>query len=158
MIEIQTQVRDLCPLCKQSFGLFYLPFGDESAEKAKDHLPNQVVSNRITGIRKQRSVAQLRTYWACCKTVAENMDNPQWSSKEKTDFQCRVTIHFVDPNLVAVKPDGTVVFHYRSISFKNLRHMEACRYFDRAFEVMAKALGTTPEKLVEMAKADMVGY
>ena len=29
----------------------------------------------------------------------------------------------------------------RSISFKGLKHLEACRFFDRADEVMAKKLG-----------------
>ena len=131
------------------------PASEKDLEELKSFHPNQIVRCKVYGTRKERSISQLGTYWACCKLVANNLENPQWNTKDKVDFQCRVAIHFVDPNLVAVKPDGTVVFHYRSIAFNHLQHIEACQYFDRAFEVMAKALGTTPEKLIEMAKENM---
>ena len=158
MKELQTQIRDACPKCQQHFGRFFLPYGDESIEAARDYKPNQIVNNRISGIRKERSLKQLHTYWACCQTTADNTENPQWSTKEKVDFQCRVDAHFVDPNIVVVKPDKTVVFHYLSIAFVNLGHIDACNYFDRAFETMAKFLGTDPETLVEMAQAQMKSY
>ena len=79
----------------------------------------------------------------CCTKVADNTEDPQWNDKDKTDFQCRVALHFVDPKFTAVTPAGVVTFKYRSISFTNLKHMEACNYFDRAFEVMALKIGKT---------------
>ena len=158
MIEIQSQLRDSCPICKSNFGTFLLPFGDEAKEKIKDFKPNQLVTDRITGTRKERSIRQLGTYWACCTLVAENSDNPQWNTKEKVDFGCRVSIHFVDPNLRAVRSDGTIVEHYMSISFANLKHMEACRYFDRAFDVMAQAMGCSVEELIKEAQSQMQSY
>ena len=75
-----------------------------------------------------------------------------WNSKEKVDFQCRVILHFVDPDVVAVKPDGTVVFNYRSIAFANLAQIEAHKYFDRSLGAMANFLKTTVDQLIEMTK------
>jgi hypothetical protein len=118
---------------------------------------NQMVKQTITpiGAQKQRSVAQLNLYWACCKEVADNTDDQKWNTKEKVDFQCRVILDFRDKSYIAVRPDGTVQFKYRSISFKNLKHMEACNYFTRAFDVMAGFLGVTVEDLVRMAQEHM---
>lgn len=127
------------------------------AEKVKAYKPNQIVTIKVKGAKKPRSVLQLNTYWACCNTTAENTENVQWNTKEKVDFQCRVGLHFVNPDLVVVKPDGTVQFQYRSIAFKNLGHMAACNYFDRALEYQAKFLGCTVDQLVAMAKEGMKG-
>jgi len=88
-------------------------------------------------------------FWACCRTVAENTEDPAWSTKDKVCFQVKVALHFVDPNMIAVRPDGTVVFQYRSISFRELKHIEANRIFDRSWEVMAAKIGITVEQLLE---------
>jgi len=133
---------------------------DMDLDIVRGYKPNQIVRMKIYGVRKPRSVKQLNTYWAVCKTVADNTENPQWNTKKKVDFQCRVKLHFVDPDLVAVKPDGTVVVYYLSIAFPNLGHIMACNYFDRAFEAMASFLSTKETKvsvdqLVDMAKEGM---
>lgn len=122
---------------------------------AKAYPVNQIVRLRVQGVKKRRSVLQLNTYWACCQTVADNTDDPQWNTKLKVDFQCRVGCHFVDPDLVSVKKDGTVVFFYRSIAFKNLTHIGACNYFGRAFEHMAAFLGCTVDAFLEQAQEGM---
>ena len=51
--------------------------------------------------------------------------------------------------MIIAKPDGSIAFHYRSIAFKNLKHIEACGYFTEAFKVMAKHIGITPEELIK---------
>ena len=145
MIEIQAQI----------INGNLVPYGPDSVEKLKEYKDNQLVICRVSGSRKQRSLRQLGTYWAVCKTVADNTDNKQWNTKEKVDFQCRVKIHFVDPDLVVVKKNLDVVVQYRSISFANLKHMEACNYFDRAFELMAKFLDVDVDTLISMAKEQM---
>jgi len=155
MIEIQTQLHEQCPICKQSFGLFFLPYGDEAVEKAKEYKVFQILRSLFYGVTKPRSVAQLNTYWACCTFVAQSADDPKINTKEKVDFMCRVELNFVDPNVIYVKLDGTVVRGYRSIALKNLRHIEATKYFDGAFGLMADILGVTPEKLIENVKANM---
>lgn len=155
MKEIQAQIRDTCPLCKQGFGQFLIPFDDVSRDELKNFKLFQIVSAKLKGIKKERSMLQLGTYWACCTLVADNTENKLLNTKARVDFHCRVETHFVDPDLIVVRKNGDVVFQYKSIAFKNLEHIEACRYFDRAFEIMADLLGVTPEKLVEMAKERM---
>lgn len=125
------------------------PFSQEDADKLSKYREFQVLRAKIKGTKKERSYQQLKLYFGCCETVAKNTDDPKWNMKEKVDFQCRVITHFVDPNLIAVRPDGTVQFFYRSISFDNLEHIDACNYFDRAFDVMAKVLKITREELIE---------
>ena len=129
------------------------PFAEEDLEVLKEYKQHQILKCRLQGIQKPRSYLQLKLYWSACKVVANNTDNKQWNSKDKVDFQCRVKLHFADPDTVVVKPDGTIVYKYRSIAFKNLSHIMACNYFDRAFEVMAKFLGITSEKLIMEVKS-----
>ena len=116
------------------------PFGETDLEILREYKPNQILRVKLQGVKKPRSYIQLRLYFAGCKLVSENTEDPHWNTKEKVDWQCRVHTHFVDPDVVVVKHDGTVVFKYRSISFANLGHIEACNYFDQAFKVMAKFL------------------
>ena len=145
MKEISAQIKD-------DFGPLALhPFSDEDADILREYKLNQVVRVKISGVQKPRSVIQMRLYWATCKTVADNTDHKGWNTKDKVDFQCRVATHFVDKDTVVVKPDGEVVYKYRSIAFKNLPHIMANNYFDRAFQEMAKFLGVTVEKLLKSA-------
>ena len=142
MIEIAAQIKD-------DYSLH--PFSQEDLDELREYKPNQVVKVKITGCKKQRSYRQLKAYWAACKTVADNNESPGWRTKEQVDFQVRVALRFYDPELIIAKPDGSIAFHYRSIAYKNLRHIEACGYFDRAFEAMAKKLDTTVEELLRAA-------
>jgi hypothetical protein len=125
------------------------PFSQEDMDKLKEYSAYQTLRCKVYGVRKQRSYQQLKMYWACCQTVADNSSHRMWNTKKSVDFQVRVLLHFVDADIVAVKPNGEVTFKYRSISFKELPHMEACNFFDRAFELMAKHLGITVETLLK---------
>ncbi len=128
----------------------YYPYSTDDAEKSREYRDNQIVVAQIKGVKKERSYRQLKLYFGLCEVVANNLDDPMWNMKNKVDFQCRVATHFVDPDLVSVRKDGTVVFSYRSISFKNLPHIQACNYFNRAFEIMAKRLGVPVDDLMKM--------
>jgi hypothetical protein len=128
------------------------PSSEEDLEVLRHYKPNQILRCRIQGAKKPRSIRELNLYWAACNLVSENTDNKLWNTKEKVDFQCRVKLHFVDPDVVVVQPDGTVIFNYRSIAFANLAQIEAHKYFDRAFTVMSGFLNVTVEDLVEMTK------
>lgn len=130
----------------------FKPYSQEDLDELKGFHPNQLVRVKVYGTTKERSLQQLRLYWMCCTKVADNIEDYRWNTKDKTDFQCRVALHFVDPNITVVRPDGQVMFKYRSISFANLKHIEACRYFDRAFEIMAVKIDVTVEKLLEYVK------
>jgi hypothetical protein len=81
-----------------------------------------------------------------CGKAAENLTD--WKTKEAVDFNIRVALDFRDPSRVAVRQDGTVQFYYRSIAFRNLSHIAACHFFDRAFELIAKKLGVSVDDLL----------
>lgn len=130
------------------------PYSQEDLEALADFHPNQLLRVKAYGTTKQRSLKQLRTYWRACTITADNLDDFRWNTKDKTDFQCRVALHFVDPNITVVRPDGQVMFKYRSISFANLKHVEACNYFSRSFDIMSKKLGITTEKLLGNAEKE----
>lgn len=108
------------------------------------------------GAQKARSLPQLNTLMACIGLFAENAREPMYNTKEKAKFAIKVALDFRHPDRVAVRPDMTVVFEYRSFSFKDLKHMEACNIFERAYDFMAKELGITVEELVANAKAKML--
>lgn len=124
------------------------PFSQEDLDETKEYKPNQIVRAKIVGVKKQRSYRQLKAYWAACRTVADNNETPGWQTKEQVDFQIRVALRFYDPDLIIAKPDGKIAFHYRSIAYRNLRHIEACGYFSKAFGIMANKLGCTVEELL----------
>ncbi len=128
------------------------PFSPEDQDELAGYHDNQVVRVKVYGTEKQRSLKQLRKYFATCTKVAENIDDFQWNTKNKVDFQCRVALHFVDDTVSAVRPDGTVIFSYRSISYDNLKHIDACRYFSRSYDIMSAKLRITTEKLLEYVK------
>ena len=161
MIEIFPQIRNNCPICKGNFGTYYIPVSDEDREKSKEHKLFQRVRAKIYGTQKERSLKQIDLYWASCEFVSNNTEHKQWNTKSKVDFQCRVAIHLVDKDVVCVNTDGSVQFSYRSIAFKNLKHIYACDYFNQAFGVMTDFLNTTYEKkitvdqLIEKVKANM---
>ena len=139
MIQIALQYKDK---------LFY-PFSKEDQEKASEFKDNQIVTGKLQGAKKPRSLKQLRKYWATCKKTADNTEAPGWKTKEQVDFNLRVTLHFYDPDLIVAKPDGSIAFSYRSIAFKNLAHIEACSFFEKAFGIMAEKLGITVEELIK---------
>lgn len=130
------------------------PLSEEDIEVLREYRNNQVLRCKLQGFKKPRAIRQLNLYWATCQLVSENTENKLWNTKAKVDFQCRVSQHFVDPDVVAVKPDGTVIFNYRSIAFANLGHIEACNYFDRAFKTMADFLNVDIDTLVGMVGND----
>ena len=161
MKEIFSQVRTECPACKHRLGEFFLPFNDEDREKAKEYKPYQIVRTKVYGIKKERSLVQLNLYWASCGFIADNTDNKQWNTKSKVDFQCRVGAHFVDPDLIVVRRDGSIQFSYRSIAFKNLAHIEACNYFSFAFAILVDFYNAdhkeriSDDQFIELVKQSM---
>jgi hypothetical protein len=136
---------------KQDNKLWPVSMVDE--EKIRDFPDNKPLRAEVYGVKRPRSLAQLNMYWATCEAVAQNIDDKNWNTKEKVDFQCRVATNFVDLNETIVDPHGNVHFKYRSIAFKNLSHIEACDYFNKAWDIMAAKLGVTVDKLLENTDA-----
>ena len=140
-------------------------FSQEAREQFSCYKENQVVLGDFRGTTKERSIIQLRLYWGCCNHVALNVrEYPfrhknyehyiRWSQKELVDKQLRKALHFVDDRLtVRINPEA-FEFHYRSIAVKNLKHIEACDYFNRAFDLMAIRIGLdSRETLIKNVKS-----
>ena len=129
----------------------FVPYSEVDKDIVKEYKQNEIVKLKITGVQKPRSVKQLGTYFAACKLLSENTDDPKWNDYKKVDWQLRNRLQFYDYDLTLVI-NGNVQFKVRSISFKNLKHAEACNYFDRAFELMAKFLGVDVDSFLEEVK------
>jgi len=155
MREIFCQIRDTCPICKQGFGIFYLPFQDQDREASKEFKLFQVVKTRIFGFKKERSLRQLGLYWNRCTHVAELLsDHENQYTKEDIDFEVKVKVAKKSPSLIKrfKSVDGIVYMEPISIAFVNMQHLEACRFFPLAWPVMAKMINVSEEELLTMAK------
>lgn len=142
MIHIPIQIR-------QDYSM--VPATIEAMESLKNYKPNQIVQAKVSGIQKERSVRQLGLFFACCNTVAENTEDPNWDNKDKVLNQVKVALQFIDLNKSIVDEKGVFHPHYRSISFKNLRHLDACNFFDRAWPILACKLGVKVDELLNNA-------
>ena len=96
-----------------------------------------------------RSVQQIKTYYRLCQLVVDNTENPDFNTKNKVDLQLRVKLGWCNEPFVI---NNRVQFNPKSISFKEMRHLEACRYFERAFETISKFLDVPLEELIDRTK------
>ena len=112
------------------------------------------------GEGRARSYAQLGLYWACCKLVADNTEDVDWNTAKKVDEMCKIAARHVDFWVhYQNRKTGETWCNIRtkSISFAELAHIEACGYFDQAFQSMADKLGITVDELEDAAKRRMGG-
>lgn len=157
-ISIPTQIKDTCPICGNTFGLYYLPCGDEAQEKSKEFLPNQICENKIIGSKKGRSITQLNLYWACCGIMAELLsDHDNIWDKADIDFEIKIRIAKKKPALIKrfKVVSGMTYMEPISTSFANMKHLEACKYYDLALPEMAKMGRMTADELISLAKSKM---
>lgn len=159
MIEIATDIRNECPKCSQYIGEFLRPCTEDSKESIKGLKLYQIVKAKLYGIKKPRSVKQLNTYWSCCALVAELLsDQDNIFSADDIDFKAKIRVAKSEPRLMKRFQviNGIAYIEPISIAFKNLKHLDACRYFDKALNFMAKAVGLEDaEELVLKAKERM---
>jgi len=124
-----------------SHGVFYA-FSEDDKKRCREFKERQIIRADLVGVKKPRSYQQLKLFWARCRIVADNTRDPDnWGTAEKVAEQIKVALQYVDMKRCIVRPDGSVHVAYRSISFKELPHMEACAFFERAWKIMAKHLG-----------------
>ena len=104
---------------------------------------------------KVASIIQGNLLHACFKLVAESKGLPNMQTKEQVKFACKVGIHFIDQNKIGVRPDGVVVFEYRSFAHDKLFGKERLIVIDQAFEWLADKAEVTVDELVAEAQARM---
>lgn len=158
VIEIPTQLLNACPLCRQSFGLFYLPYGDEATEKTKTYKLYQILKSRFWGIAKPRSVKQLNLYFSACGFIAEMLsDHNNILSKEDIDFDVKIRVAKENPSMIKrfKVVSGITYVEPISVAFKNMKHLTACKYFDKAFPIMGKMVEIETEELIIRVKQAM---
>ncbi len=126
------------------------PFSQEDKEALQHFKPNQILKCKVSGIRKERSVPQLRLLHACLRTVSENTDDPQWDSVEKAKIQLKHILHFFKSTVVL--PNGSIHFELDSFSFANLSQIDANKVCDRSFPILAKKIGVTTKELLANAQ------
>jgi len=135
----------------QKRGNTLTPFSQEDTEKLSRFKNRQIVTGSISGTTKERSLRQLRLFFACCRTIVENTQDVNWDNVDKVKNQIKVKLQFIDLNKSTVV-NNVFYPHYRSISFEELKFMEANTFFDRAFPIMAKKIGITVDELLENAE------
>ena len=130
-------------------GKTFFPYSDKDQEEARGFKPNQIVRLKCYGAEKPRSYIQLRLYWACAKTVSEN--HPQDLTRDDVDFEVKIKVAKHYPSMIRrfKSVDGTVFMEPISIAYRNMKHLEACNFFDRAFPIMAEMIGVTKEELLQ---------
>ena len=136
---------------------YFLPYTVDDQEAIENFKHNQLVRQKTYSMsaEKQRSNKQLNLLMAACQYVADNTEDKHWNTKNKVKFQIKVATDFRDPNTVIVDPHGDIHFLYRSFSFANLKHMEACRIFDRGFDFMADFLKMDRDEFIAAVKDAM---
>ena len=150
MIEPALQIQSKCPHCKTPY-LHLKPFSDEDTELLKDYKPNQIVESKLSGDLIPRSMIQLAKYWVLCGKVGKLMsEGSTHYSKEDVDFEVKTKVAKENPSLIKRFKviDGAVYIEPISISFKNMKHLLACRFFNLAYPVMADMAGITKEQLM----------
>jgi hypothetical protein len=135
----------------QRKGSTLVPFDAETLEELREFHENQTIRCKLYGVEKDRSYIQLKLYWQCCKLVAANNDDPEWQTKDAVDFQVRVELRFYKRDRIKVI-GNQVLFELRSISYKELPHIQACNYFDRALDVMSNKIGVDVKTLTRNAQ------
>jgi len=155
MIEIATQKKDECPACKYGF-VYLLPFSQEDVEELKNYYFNQVLKNRITGKLKERSLVQLRLYWGACRYLAKQLsDHNNLLSADDIDFDIKTRITKDNPSMIKQFKviSGITYIQPISIALPNMKHLEACKYFDKAFPLMGDMIGKTADEFIALVKA-----
>ena len=138
----------------QKKGKYAVPFMEEDSENWSNYKDNQIVKAKVTGFQKQRSVTQLGLMMACISEVVKNTENENWSSRDRAKLSLKAYLNYVDTS-ASVVFGKRVIIKYRSFSFDELKHMEACNLFDRAFPILAGVIGVTVDELISSAKENM---
>lgn len=108
-----------------------VPFSEADEEAIKEFKQNQPIRAKLYGVQKPRSYQQLKTYWGGCNVVSDNLEN---MTPEEVDFEVKVRLKHIKQFRIV---NGVTIVEVDSISYARLPHLTACRYFDRAFPVLA---------------------
>ena len=150
MIKTTAQVKFNC-------GKKYLYPVQDSVRELRLNEPVEVTIKQLSAT-KQRSVTQLGLLMKACEIVSQNTEDPSWDTKEKVKIQIKEKADYKDYSKAVRLPNGFTYIPYRSFSFKDLKHFEACQIFQIGFEYLADSLGFNDvDEFVELVKSQMLG-
>lgn len=138
---------------------FLVPFRVEDQEFFKELKNNQTSVWKLVakGGTKQRSFQQLKTFMGAIRVLTENTEDPKCSTPDRAKLYIKHCLNYIDPDCTIVTPSGGVVLKYRSFSYSDLKHMEACDLFTRGFEIIASFLGISTDELVQAVQEKNYG-
>jgi hypothetical protein len=116
-------------------GYVYKPYALIDEQESKAFKVNQLVKMKISGAEKERSYPQLKRYWAIMGLIAQaKSDQNNIISAEDVDFEIKSSIAQKYPAMVRRWKviNGQLVIDPISIKYSNMKHLEACDYFDKA--------------------------
>lgn len=112
-----------------------------------------------------RSLKELRTYWACIGLIVEHKSvndageiDYEWNTKDKVHAQVRYACKYINRESAVHFQTATgskLYFELKSIAFDKANHKESHQYIADAISFMSGLLGITSEELIEEVKARM---
>lgn len=145
-IILQITPRGIMPHSEEDWDVLRGEYGTNELIRCKSYHVSKV---------KVASIEQGNLLHACFKLLAESKGLPNMQTGQQVKFACKVGIHFIDQNKIGVRPDGVVVFEYRSFAHDKLFGKERLIVVDQAFDWLADKAGVTVDVLVDMAKEKM---
>lgn len=132
----------------------WLPANEDDLVMTKEFKANQIIEFQVFGGQnfKQRSYKQLALLMAAIRVVVANTQDPNYQTIDTAKLALKEALQYYDPN-VAITVPGTdwVIRKYRSFGYHELKHMEACNLFERAFIILADNLRIPVGDLIEAA-------
>lgn len=140
--------------------MVFIPINESEIEELEKMPEGEILNLCISEVQDndRRSYSQLGTYWAGCKFVSENTEDRNWSTQDDVDEQVKIAVHHVKGWMYYLnQKTGVETLHIktRSIAFKNLGHLKACGYFDKAFQVLADKVGMGVDEFIDAVKSKM---
>lgn len=128
---------------------------DSAGEKLLSRLEQgELIGVTLQPVKSQRSIQQLRLYWAACNITAANLEDENWNTPDRVHYNCKIIADQIKDRY-RVKTKGGEEFDVvvpGSVSFAECEHLEACGYFTKAFEIMARKLKITVEDLMDAVR------
>ena len=128
---------------------------DEESEKKLSKIEIGEILNVDIKKIDRRSLEQNNLFWKCCTIVANNTEDINWDTKDKVKEQCLILEKMFDHWIFYINPktgEQMLNIKTKSISFENMKHLEACDFFNSAIKHMSDKIGITVEDLIKEAR------
>jgi hypothetical protein len=105
--------------------------------------------------KKSRSYEQLCLYKQALKFVAFNSPNPDWGTPDKVDIQIKIVQRYMKGWIYhenSKTGEKMIQVIPKSVSYDELKHLEACDFFSKAFRTMSLFLGMEEEHFIREVK------